>query len=128
LRSFYDRRPEWIDPKEFLDPRLQNLFSMSYFSEPGAIIPTGWTGGRDDSKNYPRLDTRGPPVAEAVSPSSTGDSSDNESDKSEVPRADSPGVTRMAEESEEEVDSSPRQVCLPLNTSSRPSDPPLTRC
>jgi len=114
LRRFNDRRPKWVDPKEFLDPQFQNLFGLSYFSEAGSAIPTGWTGGRDDSKVYPRLDSRLPPPEEN-SPSPADGSSDNESGQDDIPPAGLMSVTRMADESDEEEDDGPRQVRPPFS-------------
>ena len=126
LRRFNDRRPKWIDPKEFLSPHFQNLFGLSYFSEAGSAIPTGWTGGKDDSKLYPRLSSRLPPADENSS-SPNGGSSEEESGRDEIPP---PDLLSVADESDEEEDIGPRQVRSPLlpRCARHPSDQTTVPC
>ncbi|KAL2164269.1 hypothetical protein VTH06DRAFT_3485 [Thermothelomyces fergusii] len=103
LKRFNKRRPKWVNPVEFLDPELQNLFDMSYFSESGATVPTGWGSTTDDGV-LPRLSSRLPRVAasdvEMQSPA-TLDGSD-ESGSEESGRVPAAVITRMAEESSDE--------------------------
>ena len=108
LKKFQSRRPKWVDRREYLKPELQNLFTMSYFSEPGMLVPTSWSGVTD-VKEYPRIDTR---ISESSSRSqgirtpgslSNGAASDNDSSQEEpATPAEASDVTRMADESGDE--------------------------
>ena len=121
LKKFNTRRPKWVDRREFLGPELQNLFSLSYFSEHGSIVPTGWSGVSED-RLYPRLDSRAPPPPVADqdmgSPSAWGNGtapSDNDSSQEEQRRdPTSEFVTRMTEESDEDEEFPPVKVCMLL--------------
>lgn len=103
LRQFSQRRPKWVDTREFLDPELQNLFDLSYFSESDSILPTGWNSTTEDGE-LPRLSSRQPKqLASDIEMASPGalDGSD-ESDNDDSGSVSAGMVTRMAEESSDE--------------------------
>ncbi|SPQ22937.1 de57be69-df5e-4200-ad4d-8e6e50567eb8 [Thermothielavioides terrestris] len=103
LRRFKQRRPKWLDPRQFLDPELQNLFDLSYFTESDTTLPTGFNSTSED-RELPRLSSRLPkPPASDVEMASPGpvDGSD-ESDNEESGNVSAALLTRMAEESSEE--------------------------
>ncbi|KAL2170558.1 hypothetical protein VTG60DRAFT_4666 [Thermothelomyces hinnuleus] len=103
LKRFNKRRPKWVNPVEFLDPELQNLFDMSYFYESGTTVPTGWSSTTDEGV-LPRLSSRLPRVAasdiEMQSPATLDGSDESGSEGSG--RLPATVVTRMAEESSDE--------------------------
>lgn len=116
LKRFNHKRPQWVNPSEFLDPELQNLFDLSYFAESDTAIPTGWNSTSED-RPLPRLSTRQPKVAswdvEMRSPE-PADGSD-ESGSEESGRVPDPAITRMAEESSDEDSDFPKhKVCTDL--------------
>ncbi|PKS12947.1 hypothetical protein jhhlp_000288, partial [Lomentospora prolificans] len=110
LKRFNSQRPRWVEPEQFLDPRLQNLFEMSYFSDgrnSDGVMATGWNAV-EDNKTYPKLSTRLPepdtPVdddTQSTGEWTNGNASDNESG-SEESSVNAPTQTRMAEESSED--------------------------
>ncbi|KAK4156700.1 ubiquitin carboxyl-terminal hydrolase [Chaetomidium leptoderma] len=103
LGQFRQRRPKWVNPLEFLDPELQNIFDLSYFAESGSTIPTGWNSTTEEGA-LPPLSSRQPkPVVsdtEMQSPEPL-DGSD-ESGSEESGKLPASVVTRMAEESSDE--------------------------
>ncbi|KAI6351222.1 hypothetical protein MCOR25_010065 [Pyricularia grisea] len=108
LKIFNSRRPKWVNPNEYLPPDFQNLFDLSYFSDPDAGIPSGWQAVSDNP--LPSLASRMPPQSvdeEMRSPSAAGnDSSSEESAKARAqPSIDTAELTRMADESSEEEES-----------------------
>lgn len=95
-----------MDAREFLPPQLQNLFELSYFSDPNdnSIIPTGWNSV-DDNKSYTRISTRAPEEASPVDQDTPGNwtngaASDDESESEDASQATA--QTRMADESDDE--------------------------
>jgi len=100
LKTFNLQRPRWIDPNEFLDPRFQNLFDLSYYSDNGGgtALPTGWNSIQDE-KAYPRLSTRltkpETPDVEMRSPGHWAGSDDSGSESLGAPQINS--QTRMAD-------------------------------
>jgi ubiquitin carboxyl-terminal hydrolase 4/11/15 len=93
----------------FLDPELQNMFDMSYFSEQDTAVPTGWQSTSDEAP-LPRLSTRLPkPVPSDIDMRSPtpGDGSD-ESGSEESARLPASVVTRMVEESSDEDSDFPK--------------------
>lgn len=109
MKRFNQKRPAWVDRREFLDPSLQNLFDLSYFSEVDTFIPTGWQSVTEDGL-LPRLSSRQPKVAASdVEMRSPGpvDGSD-ESGSEESGRIPASMVTRMAEESSDEDSDFPK--------------------
>lgn len=46
-----------LQPGDFIEPELQTLFEMSFFSGTG-MIPTGWQTLQDENKNYPAVSSR----------------------------------------------------------------------
>lgn len=102
LKKFNTRRPKWIDPRQFLDAEMQNLFELSYF-EGTTNIPYGWTEVTDDNQ-LPRLSSRQPKPAsdmEMNSPSNGWDGSED-SGNGESLRSQPTAATRMVDESSEE--------------------------
>ena len=51
------RLPKMLQADEFLIPEVRNLFEMRYYSGK-EMVPVGWNTLSDDSKNYPRIDSR----------------------------------------------------------------------
>ncbi|TID02047.1 putative ubiquitin carboxyl-terminal hydrolase 12 [Colletotrichum higginsianum] len=104
LKQFNTRRPKWTDPKEYLQPELQNLFDLSYFAEGNdSGPPTGWSSV-DDSRTFRPLSSRAPETEQdSNSPGSTNGA---DSERDSASETQSPlsveEQTRMAEESEEE--------------------------
>ncbi|KAK4190445.1 UCH-domain-containing protein [Podospora australis] len=111
LRTFPHRRPKWLNPAEFLEPELQNLFELSYFKDAGSMIPTGWQSVSDGT-TYPRLSSRQKAVVSDVemrSPGAWREGSEESSNEEASP------VTRMADESSEEDSELPAVEPQPLN-------------
>lgn len=121
LKQFNTNRPKYIKPDSFLDPELENLFELCYFTDKSYAghVPTGWSNV-DHHQLLPKLADRIPQPTpegedavsrddESSTPSVNEDaSSTDESIKAEVTQ------TRMAEESsEEEVQEAPR-VSYPM--------------
>ncbi|KAL2130537.1 hypothetical protein VTI74DRAFT_6258 [Chaetomium olivicolor] len=111
LKRFRQQRPQWVNPSEFLEPELQNLFDLSYWSEPDTLVPTGWNSTSDDGK-LPLLSSRLPKMAasdvEMRSPGpadGSDESSDNESGRAEMSE-----VTRMADEFSDEDSDFPKNL------------------
>lgn len=115
LRRLNNRRPKWVNPLEFLEPELQNLFGLSYFTESETPVPTGWNSTTDDGL-LPPLSSRQPKVAasdvEMRSPEPLDGSDDSGSERSG--RLPASAVTRMTEESsDDDSDSSKPKVSEP---------------
>ncbi|KAL7627005.1 hypothetical protein AAE478_003781 [Parahypoxylon ruwenzoriense] len=121
---FCHKRPAWIDPRELLLPELQNMFDLTYYSEPGAWLATGMNGINDD-KDYPRLSVRAPPE----SPSSedlpdnatNGTASNEDSSSDEAPRRsiEQPVTITIEESDEESVSTAAKAVPHRLKQSKR---------
>lgn len=118
IRKFRTRVPKFLDLSTHLEPELQNMFDMCYFSENNDIVPTGW-GTTPEDKELPKLLDRDVRLQAEMrraedhnryrlntgGRSLSGDSSSTASDD------DAPdiGVTCMADESSEE-DAEPKVV------------------
>lgn len=107
LKVFNTMRPKWIDRDEYLDPQLQNLFTLSYFSEADSSIPTGWQSVNDNM--LPSLASRVPQLdVDMRSPGATGPEHDSSSEESSqqpiVDPVETAELTRMAEESSDDED------------------------
>lgn len=122
LKHFNKTRPAFVNSDGFLDPRLQNLFDLSYFTDGSdGSVPTGWSQV-DQSRILPRLRDRMPrpsveddqPSPESWGSTTSGpeESSNDEGQKSDVAQ------TRMLDESSEEG-GSPPPVSSTLTVSSR---------
>lgn len=106
---FRTRRPKFIDAGSYLEPNLQNMFSLGYFKTNKEFIPTGWTELGDD-KEYPTLASRSPqlqqtPVEDSgtdfeMANGRTESESSNEDDHRS--QATFGTTTRMNEESSED--------------------------
>lgn len=105
---FNTRRPKFVTPETFLDPRLQNLFAVGFFSGAKEMIPNGWQIV-DEDKIFSNINTRAPQQPEAVEDEARSEDQSSNG----LPRSDSgeddeyPGngvmaATRMAEESDED--------------------------
>jgi ubiquitin carboxyl-terminal hydrolase 4/11 len=115
LKRFNKSRPKFIDPDSFLEPDLQNLFDLCYFTDKAhsGDVPTGWSNV-DHHQLLPKLSDRilqpspedddtASRDDESSTPSNEDASSNDESIKAEMTQ------TRMVEESsEEEVQEAPR--------------------
>ncbi|KAF5978409.1 hypothetical protein FCOIX_5922 [Fusarium coicis] len=116
LKRFNKSRPRFIDPDSFLEPELQNLFDLCYFTDKAysGDVPTGWSNV-DHHQLLPKLSDRIPQLPpddddtasrddESSTPSNEDVSSNDESIKAETTQ------TRMVEESsEEEAPEAPRK-------------------
>ncbi|KIL90912.1 hypothetical protein FAVG1_05607 [Fusarium avenaceum] len=117
LKRFNTNRPKYINPDSFLDPELQNLFELCYFTDKSCSghVPTGWSSV-DHHQLLPKLSDRIPQSTpddedaasrddESSTPSGNDDASSNdESTKVEITQ------TRMLDESsEEEAQEAPRK-------------------
>jgi ubiquitin carboxyl-terminal hydrolase 4/11/15 len=116
LKKFNTRRPKFVDPKEFLDPQLQNLFELCYFTEHDYNIPSGWQTIQENTP-LPKLSTRLPkPAASDVdmnSPTATWDGSEY-SGSDEIPDSQPSTTTRMVDESSDDSsDINAVSVCEP---------------
>lgn len=106
--------PAWVDPNEYLPAELQNIFEVSYFSEPGVMLPSAMNSVTED-REYPKLSSRAPePVVsdDALDNSTNGTTSNEEASSDELSRrsVDIP-ATRMQDESDEEDGSPVVKVC-----------------
>jgi ubiquitin carboxyl-terminal hydrolase 4/11/15 len=113
---FNTRRPKFLAPGTFLDPSLQNMFAVGFFSVAKEMIPTGWNVV-DEDKIYPNINTRAPQQPEALEDEARSEAhSSNGLPRSESGEDDeysSNGVTtatRMVEESDEDEDAAPPPV------------------
>lgn len=96
-----------MNPKNFLPPKLQNLFELSYWSEGNTWLPSGQQNLGED-KELPKLSSRIPP--ETVSSEDQFDNTTNGTASNEESSSDDAASrlsidmpqTRMAEESEDE--------------------------
>ncbi|KAK7414501.1 hypothetical protein QQX98_006612 [Neonectria punicea] len=108
LKRFNTKRPKFINPNEFLDPELQNMFELSYFADNSdGTVPTGWSNV-DHHRTLPRVLDRIPePSSEREdeqspeSSTSTTSGNDEDSTNDEGSKADE-SQTRMLDESSEE--------------------------
>ncbi|KAL8419539.1 hypothetical protein RB594_002665 [Gaeumannomyces avenae] len=123
LKVFNTTRPKWIDTSEYLDPQLQNLFNLSYFSESESGVPTGWQSISDNI--LPSLASRLPQVdLDMRSPGATGPEHDSSSEESSqqaiVDPVETAELTRMAEESSDEEDITPNMNVGRLRAGQKP--------
>jgi hypothetical protein len=101
LRRFRQRRPKWVNPLEFLDPELQNLFDLAYFHESGTAVPTGWNSTTDEGA-LPRLSSRQPKVAVSDTEMRTPEPVDRSDESGSEDSVAAPAPTRMNDESSDE--------------------------
>lgn len=107
LKKFNTRRPKFVDPNQFLDPQLQNLFQLCYFTENEYNIPSGWHTV-NEGVQYAKLSSRLPkPAASDVemnSPTATWDGSeDSASDEiADSQPSTTAATTRMVDESSDD--------------------------
>lgn len=97
--------PAWVDPEEYLPSDLQNLFSLSYFTESNSFLAGGMHSVSED-KEYPKLSSRAPDTTasdDTLDNATNGTASNEDSSSDEVSRqsAESP-LTRMNDESDDE--------------------------
>jgi len=107
--QFRKTRPTFItNPESFLEPDLQNMFSLCYYTSPNTLIPLGWNT-IDEDKPYPTLASRQPELSDdGSSHGPAGSESGNEDDA--IPRNNFSSTTRM---NEEESDASEDELALP---------------
>lgn len=113
---FRTRRPRWIDPQEYLDPKLQGLFELCYATSQDEMVPGGWNSCTKDvhfpslASRLPRTprvtaddrpDTYGQPGSRKGSLGASDDSTEEENTPAPISR------TRMTEESDESDDGLP---------------------
>ncbi|KAK0127462.1 CSN-associated deubiquitinating enzyme Ubp12 [Cadophora gregata f. sp. sojae] len=99
LETFNKRRPAFMTLGSHLEPSLQNLFKLSYFSNGKEMIPTGWSTV-DDEKTYPSLSSR-------IQRQDSDSIDDSDAAGSPTGSESSNGInvpTRMNDESSEEDD------------------------
>ncbi|PVH82524.1 UCH-domain-containing protein [Cadophora sp. DSE1049] len=119
LETFNKRRPAFMTPGSHLDASLQNLFSLSYFSNGKEMIPIGWTTV-DEDKTYPSLASR---ILPQDSDSVDGSDAAGSPTGSESSNGIS-GPTRMNDESSEEDDDNiPAMAAAPQVLPVRPAGP-----
>lgn len=124
LKHFSTKRPKFVNADEFLDPELQNLFELSYFTDSaaGGGVPTGWSHV-DNHRTLPKLVDRIPveedaeddAISHGSSNSNTASGNDDDSND-EGSKADE-GQTRMLDESSEEDSPKPVRVCSNISLS-----------
>ncbi|KPM40634.1 hypothetical protein AK830_g5925 [Neonectria ditissima] len=116
LKNFNTKRPKFINPDRFLDPDLQNMFELSYFTDNSdGAVPTGWSNV-DHHRTLPKVLDRVPePSSEREdehspeSSTSTTSGNDEDSTNDEGSKADM-SQTRMLDESSEEDVLQPARV------------------
>lgn len=102
---FQGRRPKFVDPKEYLDPIMHNMFTISYTPSTKRVLPVGFDTIKES--DYPLLSTRAPQSATGDRDSSFGSPSSDGHDISQDGDAEEGGSsesapTRMNEESDDE--------------------------
>lgn len=100
--------PAWVDPEEYLPSELQNLFSLSYFTESSSFLASGMHSVSED-KEYPKLSSRAPDTTasdDTLDNATNGTASNEDSSSDELSRqsGESP-LTRMNDESDDEDES-----------------------
>jgi ubiquitin carboxyl-terminal hydrolase 4/11/15 len=107
LKPFNSEAPKFVNPANFLNSELQNLFELCYFkNDSDGPVPTGWSSV-DNTRTLPKLADRIPESSmkdgDAPSPeSSNGTASGNEESGEEEDTTPESSQTRMVEESSEE--------------------------
>ncbi|RFU29961.1 hypothetical protein B7463_g6357, partial [Scytalidium lignicola] len=108
-------RPKFMAPGSYLEPQMQNMFELCYFSGQRELIPTGWTAV-DETKTFPSLSSRNPQAPPSTDEEhgndydiANGRGTSETSDEDEKP-SDNLANTRMTEESSDEDE----QVSLPV--------------
>ncbi|KAH6653990.1 hypothetical protein BKA67DRAFT_592328 [Truncatella angustata] len=114
--NFNQTPPLWVDPKEYLPAKLQNIFELCYFQEGGSLLVSGFNT-LNESTEYPTLSSRAPDTTgsdDGAESETNGTASNDEDSLDELsqPSADMPS-TRMTEEEESEEDEAP---VVKLNT------------
>jgi ubiquitin carboxyl-terminal hydrolase 4/11 len=110
LRRFSTKAPRWVDPRAYLEPELQNLFTLSYYGNGLERIPSGWDAPSDNE--YPRLSSRAPAPADSPeSQSSEGDNAaagtDDSSGEEAASRQVETAITSMNDETGDEDEDRP---------------------
>jgi ubiquitin carboxyl-terminal hydrolase 4/11/15 len=107
--SFNRRRPKFLQPGSYLNPALQNMFDLGYFSGPKDSVPTGWSEV-DEDRNYPSIASRNPRLQRTYEDESGNDfdmangrtGSESSNDDDQYPSNTLSSATRMNDESSEE--------------------------
>ncbi|KAH7413007.1 hypothetical protein BKA64DRAFT_567146 [Cadophora sp. MPI-SDFR-AT-0126] len=118
LETFNKRRPAFMTPGSHLDPSLQNLFRLSYFSNGKEMIPIGWSTV-DEDKTYPSLSSR---IQSQDTESNDGSDAAGSPTGSESSNGIN-GPTRMNDESSEEDDDNIPAMAIPQVLPVRPAGP-----
>ncbi|KAM0204587.1 hypothetical protein ACHAPA_001969 [Fusarium lateritium] len=117
LKRFNTNRPKYINPDSFLDPELQNLFELCYFTDKSCSghVPTGWSSV-DHHQLLPKLSDRirqsTPDDEDAASrddESSTPSGNDDASSNDENTKVEITQTRMVDESSEEEAQEAPRK-------------------
>lgn len=105
--NFNKRRPKFIKSEFHLNPVLQNIFDIGYFTGPVGTFPTGWSDVSED-QTYPSITSRLPRAQQDEDAESgnefgstrTGSESSVEDDEPQSNEISN--MTGMAEESSDE--------------------------
>lgn len=121
LKRFNTTRPNFIKPDSILDPELEDLFELCYFTDKSYAghVPTGWSHV-DQHQALPKLADRIPQSApddedagsrddDSSTPSANEDASSND----ESIKAEAPQTQMLDASSEEEVQETPRVSFIP---------------
>jgi len=121
LKRFNTTRPNFIKPDSILDPELEDLFELCYFTDKSYAghVPTGWSHV-DQHQALPKLADRIPQSApddedtgsrddDSSIPSANEDASSND----ESIKAEAPQTQMLDASSEEEVQETPRVSFIP---------------
>jgi ubiquitin carboxyl-terminal hydrolase 4/11/15 len=120
--NFNRRRPKFLQPGSHLNPSLQNMFDLGYFTGPPETVPTGWSEV-DEDRVYPTLASRNPQLRRNEDTESSNEfdrtsiraGSEISNDDDEHPSNTMSSVTRMNEESSEEDEDPIRtRVSVPI--------------
>ncbi|RBR22408.1 uncharacterized protein FIESC28_04502 [Fusarium coffeatum] len=116
LKRFNTTRPNFIKPDSILDPELEDLFELCYFTDKSYAghVPTGWSHV-DQHQALPKLADRIPQSApddedagsrddDSSTPSANEDASSND----ESIKAEAPHTQMLDASSEEEAQETPR--------------------
>ncbi|KAK8048654.1 ubiquitin specific peptidase 11 [Apiospora phragmitis] len=96
--------PPWVDVEKYLQPELQNMFDLGYWTENGQLLANGMHGVTED-KDYPKLSSRvvDPTLEDTPDNATNGTASNEDSSSDELSRPNlSNQQTRMGDESEGE--------------------------
>lgn len=101
LKQFNHKRPAFVDPEVFLQPELQNLFTLCYFTKhDDGTVPTSYS---QLTSTLPKISDRmQQPVEDETSTSPEGSVNDDSAAEETEETVEEDAPTRMADESSEE--------------------------